>query len=78
MLRPESLQLYAGGSRVFGEYGDPWDFRVGLNWFPWKNQVVRWNFEYLQLRRSPAGALSLPYSVGANGPVFSSNFMVWF
>lgn len=23
MLLPESLQLYAGGSKIYGEYGDP-------------------------------------------------------
>ena len=78
MLLPESLQLYAGGSKIYGEYGDPWDFRLGANWFPWRNQVVRWNFEYLELRRSPVGALSLPYPVGGDGPVFHTNFMVWF
>lgn len=78
MILPSTLQVYAGASKVYGEYGDPSDFRLGLNWFPWKNQVVRWNFEYIQLDRSPVGALSLPYSVGANGPVFHTNFMVWF
>ena len=78
MLLPEKLQLYAGGSKVFGEYGEPWDFRLGANWFPWSNQVVRWNFECLELRRSPVGALSLPYPVGGNGPVFHTSFMVWF
>lgn len=78
MLRPDTLQLYAGGSKVYGEYGDPWDFRLGVNWFPWRNQVVRWNFEYLELNRSPVGALSLPYPVGGSGSVFHTNFMVWF
>ena len=78
MLWPESLQLYAGGSKVFGEYGDPWDLRLGVNWFPWRNQVVRWNFEYLELNRSPVGALSLPYPVGGTGSVFHTNFMIWF
>jgi hypothetical protein len=78
MLQPKTIQLYAGGSKVFGEYGDPWDARAGLNWFPWQNQVVRWNVEYIHLRRSPVGALSLPYVVGANGSVVYANFMVWF
>ncbi|HLE68585.1 MAG TPA: hypothetical protein VJH87_02795 [Vicinamibacteria bacterium] len=78
MLLPKSVQLYLGGPKVFGEYGDPWDFRLGGNWYPWKNTVVRMNAEYLQLNRSPVGALSLPYTVGGNGPVFQSNFMVYF
>jgi hypothetical protein len=78
MLLPKTVQLYLGGSKVLGEYGDPWDFRLGVNWFPWKNTVVRMNAEYLELHRSPVGALSLPYTVGGNGPVFQSNFMVYF
>jgi hypothetical protein len=78
MAVPSLIQLYAGGSKVFGEYGDPSDFRAGLTYYPWKNEVVKWNFEYAYLNRSPVGALSLPYSVGMNGPVFHTNFMVWF
>jgi hypothetical protein len=78
MLKPETLQLYAGGSKIFGEYGDPWDARLGLNWFPWRLQVVRWNVEVLELDRSPVGALSLPYPVGGTGTVFHTSFMVWF
>jgi hypothetical protein len=78
MALPDQLQVYAGASKVFGEYGDPKDFRAGANFYPWKNQVVRWNFEFLHLTRSPVGASSLPYLVGSNGPVFHSSFMVWF
>jgi hypothetical protein len=78
MAMPSRLQIYAGASKVYGEYGDPSDFRVGATYFPWKNEVVRWNFEYIHLNRSPVGALSLPYNVGSNGGVFHTNFMVWF
>jgi hypothetical protein len=78
MAVPNLVQMYAGGSRVFGEYGDPSDIRAGVTYFPWKNQVVRWNFEYIHLKRSPVGGLSLPFSVGSNGSVFHSNFMIWF
>src|ERR1044071_8838317 len=40
MLIPKTLQAYAGHSRVFGQYGNPWDFRFGTNWFPYKNKVT--------------------------------------
>jgi hypothetical protein len=78
MLLPELLQVYAGGSIVFGEYGDPWDVRGGFNWFPFRNRSIRWNNELLYLRRSPVGALSLPFVVGGDGVVFHSNFEVFF
>ena len=78
MVLPKELQLYLSGSKIFGEYGDPWDARFGVNWFPWKNQVVRWNTEVISLSHSPVGALSLPYLVGGNGLVFHTNFEVNF
>ena len=78
MAIPKRLQVYVSGSHVNGQYGNPSDFRVGVNWFPFKTQVVRWNTEYLHLNRSPVGGLSLPYVVGGNGPVVYSNFEVNF
>ena len=32
MLIPRTLQAYAAGSKIFGEYGDPWDLAPGRNW----------------------------------------------
>jgi hypothetical protein len=78
MVVPRSLQLYAGASRINGQFGDPWDFRVGANWFPWKNKVVRWNTEWLYLRNSPVGYSSVPFVVGARGNVFHSSLELAF
>ncbi len=72
------LQVYAGYSKVFGEFGEPWDARAGVNWYPLEYDSLRWNFEFIELHRSPVGGLSLPYTVGADGPVFHTNFMIWF
>ena len=74
MVVPKTAQLYVSGSKIFGDYGKPSDVRFGVNVFPWKNQVVRWNTELLYLNRSPVGYLSVPFAVGGNGPVFHSNF----
>ena len=73
MLVPKKLQAYAGHSRIFGDYGNPWDFRAGANFFPFKNKIVRWNNEALYLRRSPVGYTSVPFAVGGNGFVFHSS-----
>jgi hypothetical protein len=78
MLLPQTLQGYGGVSKVFGEYGDPWDLRLGLNWYPWHNYVVRWNTEYLHADRCPVGGLSLPTVVGGTGDIFYSSFQVNF
>jgi len=73
MLLPKTLQLYGGVSRINGQYGNPFDVRVGTNWFPWKNKVVRWNTEWLYLRNSPVGYSSVPFVVGGRGSVFHSS-----
>ena len=73
MLIPKTLQFYAGGSTVFGKFGNPYDTRVGLNWFPRKNKIVRVNNEFLYLYNSPVGYTSVPFVVGGKGLVFHSN-----
>jgi hypothetical protein len=78
MLIPKSLQFYAGGSTIFGKFGNPYDTRVGLNWFPWKNKVVRVNNEFLYLYNSPVGYTSVPFVVGGKGLVFHSNLEMAF
>ena len=78
MVVPKTAQLYLSGSKVFGDYGHPSDVRLGLNVFPWKNQVVRWNTEFIYLNRSPVGYASVPFSMGGNGPVFHANIEVNF
>lgn len=78
MAVPDFVQVYAGGSKVFGAHGDASDVRAGVNLFPWKNEAVRWNAELIHLNRSPVGSITLPYSVGASGPVFHSSLMIYF
>jgi hypothetical protein len=78
MLIPRTLQLYAGASRINGQFGNPWDFRSGVNWFPWGNKVVRWNTEWLYLRNSPVGYSSVPFAVGGRGNVFHSSLELAF
>jgi len=78
MAIPKTLQFYAGGSTVFGKFGNPYDTRVGLNWFPWKNKVIRVNNEFLYLYRSPVGYSSVPFAVGGTGLVFHSNLELAF
>jgi hypothetical protein len=72
MLMPKTLQLYMGTSRIYGQYGDPWDFRSGLNFYPWKNKVVRWNNEVLYLHKSPVGYTAVPFALGGKGWIFHS------
>jgi hypothetical protein len=78
MVIPQTLQAYLGHSRIFGKYGDPWDLRGGVNFFPWKNKVVRWNAEGLYLYKSPVGYTSVPFALGGRGFVFHTSFELAF
>ena len=73
MVVPQTLQAYVGHSRIFGNYGNPWDLRFGANWFPFKTKVLRWNNEGLYLYKSPVGYSSVPFAVGGRGWVFHSS-----
>jgi hypothetical protein len=88
MVLPKTLQVYLGGSTLTGnaaaldayraKYGNPWDFRAGLNFFPYHNKVIRWNNEFLYLYKSPVGYTSVPFALGGTGPVFASTLELAF
>jgi hypothetical protein len=78
MVVPKTLQAYLGFSKIFGQFGQPRDFRVGANFFPFKNKVVRWNNEALYLYKSPVGYTSVPYPIGGRGWVFHSSMELAF
>jgi hypothetical protein len=78
MVIPRTLQAYLSGSKIFGEYGDPWDLAVGMNWFPMRRRELRVNFQGLYLDRSPVGYASVPFIVGGDGWVFTTDVMLNF
>jgi hypothetical protein len=55
MLKPDYWQAYVSGSKIFGQYGDPWDLAVGLTYFPFGRKEVRMNFQALYMDRSAVG-----------------------
>jgi hypothetical protein len=71
---PKKLMGYVSGSKIFGEFGNPWDISAGLNWYPFSkpgfDRQVRINPEVMYLRHSPTGNTSVPYIVGATGFVY--------
>ena len=78
MILPKTLQAYLGGSTVYGKFGNPYDFRAGLNYFPFHNKVIRWNNEFLYLYQSPVGYTSVPFALGGTGPIFHTNIELAF
>ena len=78
MLLPQSLQAYASGSKIFGEYGNPYDLALGLNWYPMSRRELRVNLQGLYLDRSPVGYASVPFIVGGDGWVVTTDVMLSF
>jgi len=75
MVVPQRLQAYVSGSKIFGEFGDPWDVALGLNWYPMQRRELRMNMQGLYLKDSPVGYSSVPFAVGGNGWVFTTDVM---
>lgn len=78
MFIPEYLHGYVAGSKIFGEYGDPWDTAIGINWYPLHQRLVRVNSELLYMKDSAVGYSSIPYQVGGKGLVFHTNLEMKF
>lgn len=78
MVLPEKLQVYLGYSKIMGEYGDPRDHVLGINWFPFEQRLLRVNTEFMYLKNSPVGYPSVPMLVGGNGTVFMTSLEMVF
>jgi hypothetical protein len=78
MFVPKYLQGYVAASKIFGEYGDPWDTAIGVNWYPFRQRLLRVNGELLYMKESPIGYSSIPYQVGGDGMAFHTNLEMKF
>ncbi|MDN3651982.1 hypothetical protein QWY77_04275 [Thalassotalea ponticola] len=78
MIMPQKLQGYVGYSKIYGDYGNPYDVSVGVNYFPLSRKEIRINVQGLYLDDSPVGYSSVPFSVGANGWALTTDLIVAF
>jgi hypothetical protein len=78
MIIPKTLQFYVSGSKIWGEYGNPYDIAVGLNYFPFKRRDLRLNVMGLYVHRSPVGYTAYPVPVGGNGFTLVTDFSLAF
>jgi hypothetical protein len=78
MILKRQLQAYVAGSQIFGQYGNPWDVTLGMNWYPFDRREMHVNLQGIYLHHSPVGGPSYPYIVGGNGWLWNSDFIVTF
>jgi hypothetical protein len=78
MLLPKTLQVYVSGSKIYGQFGDPYDIGLGLNYFPLRRRDLRVDVMGLWVRNSPVGYTAYPVPVGGNGFTFLTDFSLAF
>jgi hypothetical protein len=64
---PKKLVLYARGSKVFGQFGSPYEYGGGFKWYFLPTERLWMTGEILRVSRSPYSGAFTPYTAGMNG-----------
>jgi hypothetical protein len=56
MIVPNRVELYAGTSYVFSDYGRPKEFLFGGNYYPWNTRNARVNIQLINVDHSPVSS----------------------
>lgn len=72
------LQAYLTYSKIWGQNGNPNEYAVGLNFYPFGRREMHVNLEAIHLDRSPVGGYHIPVPVGGKGWVFLSDWVLMF
>jgi hypothetical protein len=64
---PRKLVLYARGSKVFGQFGSPYEYGGGLKWYLLSTERLWLTAELMRVRNAPYGGAFTPYTAGMNG-----------
>ena len=64
---PKKLVLYARGSKVFGEFGSPYEYAGGLKWYFLPTERLWLTSELMRVHKAPYSGAFTPYTAGLNG-----------
>ena len=64
---PKTLMPYARGSRVFGEFGNSWEYAGGFKWYFLPTERVWITGELMNVHKSPYSGAFTPYTAGLDG-----------
>jgi len=78
MIIDGTLQAYGIYSNVNGQYGQPYEFSIGVNVFPFHSKTFRMNGEYIYSKGSPVGYYAFPTVVGATGSTIMLNLELYY
>jgi hypothetical protein len=64
---PKKLLLYARGSKVFGQFANPYEYGGGFKWYFLPTERVWMTGELMKINRSPYSGAFTPYTAGMAG-----------
>jgi hypothetical protein len=64
---PKTLVLYGRGSKVFGQFANPYEYAGGLKWYFLPTERVWLTGELMRVHKSPYSGAFTPYTAGMSG-----------
>jgi hypothetical protein len=64
---PKKLLLYVRGSKVFGQFANPYEYGGGFKWYFLPTERLWMTGELMRVNRSPYSGAFTPYTAGMNG-----------
>ena len=64
---PKTLVLYARGSKVFGEFGSPYEYAGGFKWYFLPTERIWLTGELMRVHKAPYSGAFTPYTAGMTG-----------
>lgn len=71
MIVPRRFELYGGTSYIFSQFGDPKEFIIGTNYYPWNTRNIRLNTQLINVDHSPVSSTFGFYVGQLKGEVLS-------
>jgi hypothetical protein len=66
-VTPKKLSVYGRGSRVFGQFGDSWEYAGGAKWYPVPTERMWVQAELMRVEKAPYSGAFTPYTAGLTG-----------
>jgi hypothetical protein len=64
---PKKLMLYARGSKVFGQFANPYEYGGGFKWYFLPTERLWMTGELMRVNKAPYSGAFTPYTAGMNG-----------
>jgi hypothetical protein len=76
---PKTLVLYARGSKVFGQFGSPYEYAGGFKWYFLPTERVWLTGELMRVHKAPYSGAFTPYTAGMTGwvPMIQTVLAFW-